>query len=73
MVPFPRIRDFCFGEGLDHKITAGIEYFHDIQAGIVMAQETNTDWKICKKSRKKSQLQQRAINFSFGIFFLLSS
>ena len=46
-------RGFCFEEGSDHKITAGIEYFHDIQAGIVLAQEINTNWKIYKKSREK--------------------
>ena len=46
-------RGFCFEEGYDHKITAEIEYFHDIQAGIVVAQETNTDWKLYRKSREK--------------------
>ena len=46
-------RGFCFEEGQDYKITAGIEYFHDIQAGIVVAQETNTDWKQFRKSRLK--------------------
>ena len=46
-------RGFCFEEGFDHKITAGIEYFHDIQAGIMVGQETNTDWKNYRKSREK--------------------
>ena len=46
-------RGFCFEEGHDYKTTAGIEYFHDIQTGIVMAQEINTDWKQFRKSRLK--------------------
>ena len=43
---------FCFEDGKDNKITAGIEYFHDTQAGAILAQETNTDWKQHKTREK---------------------
>ena len=50
-------RGFCFEQGEDDKITAGIEYFHDIQAGAVLVQETNTDWKIYKtRERLRNKL-----------------
>ena len=50
-------RGFCFEQGEDDKITAGIEYFHDIQAGAILVQETNTDWKIYKtRERLRNKL-----------------
>ena len=45
-------RGFCFEDGKDDKITAGIEYFHDAKVGAILAQETNTDWKQHKTREK---------------------
>ena len=45
-------RGFCFEDGKDDKIMAGIEYFHDTQAGAILTQETNTDWKQHKPREK---------------------
>ena len=30
-------KGFCFEDGKDDKITAGIEYFHDAQVGAILA------------------------------------
>ena len=53
-------RGFCFEDGKDDKITAGIEYFHDAQAGAILAQETNTDWK---KHKTRGKLRNKLFKY----------
>ena len=48
---------FCFEERFDHKITAGIEYFHDNQAGIILAQKTNYRLEIIQEIKRKTKEQ----------------
>ena len=48
---------FCFEERFDHKITAGIEYFHDNQAGIILAQKTNYRLEVIQEIKRKTKEQ----------------
>ena len=53
-------RGFNFNPSNDSKISTGIEYLRDMQTGIFVAQETNTDWK---QSKIKETLAKKLIKY----------
>ena len=53
-------RGLNFNPSNDFKISTGIEYLRDMQTGIFVAQETNTDWK---QSKVKETLSNKLTKY----------